>query len=149
EARAEHAPLPPGARDGRELAIDEGPPLLDEFRVARLEGASARLALAVLAVRAEARPLPGVARAAPEPGLVEEVPEGHRQELGEPGPEHVEEGRGAGAVTEAHEHVAELVRRPLGAMRGVEARHEEVVAEGLVLGLAEDPRLEAARLLDP
>ncbi|MFO0006542.1 MAG: hypothetical protein ACK559_36035, partial [bacterium] len=75
--------------------------------------------------------------AAVQPGPVEEVVQRDRQQLGDAGGGGVPQAGAAGRPREADEAVAELVGRPLRAVRGVEAGDAAVEAEAAELGLGQ------------
>ena len=74
---------------------------------------------------------------APHTRFVEEVPERHGQELGEPGGECVKQEARTGAIGKAHQRMTQLVCRPLGAVAGVKTRDNQIMPERLILGFFE------------
>jgi hypothetical protein len=102
-------------------------------------------ALAGVAEGAEDGPLPRVGRAAPEPGLLEEIPDRRGQELGEACRQGVEQRRAMGAPGEPHQAMAELVDRPLTPVTRMETADHRVEPEVLVLRLGQHAVLPRRR----
>ncbi len=74
-------------------------------------------------------PLLDVFRAAAQAHLVEKIPQGHGQQLRQPGRGGQIQAAGVGLPGETHQPVAELMGRPLGTVGGMEARHHPIQAE--------------------
>ena len=137
-AMGHDVPDPSRSRHGRELGFDEPESVLHPARAVEV-GIRPRRRLAAIAARPKQRAFARVAGTAHQERLVEEVPEGHRQQLGQTTGAGVEEGGGVAPPSAADEAVQQLVGRPLRAVVRVERPDGLVVTERLVLPLHAHP----------
>jgi hypothetical protein len=130
-AVGDRPPLPKTAANGAQLQLDVAPalllPVLHQGRIGI--GALRTQLLAGRAGALKKSPLLQVIGAAAQAHLVEKIPECHRQQLGEACRGGQIETTRTGFPAKTHQAVAELMRRPLRPVGGVEARHHPVQAE--------------------